>query len=73
MYVRYIYKLHDLHLPAGNYIEAGFTLLLHAKQLSWSLKVLHADHLYAAQTEFQRKETIYYRVIECFNKGKVRF
>lgn len=71
MYIRYIYKLHDLHLPAGNYTEAAFTLKLHATQLSWSQRMLHADHLYQAQTEFQRKETIYYRIIECFDKGKV--
>ncbi|KAF2367981.1 DHR-1 domain [Trinorchestia longiramus] len=70
MYVRYIYKLHDLHLPAGNFTEAGFTLQLHADQLDWSNKVLHADLLYPAQTELTRKEYIYNKIISYFDKGK---
>ncbi|XP_076035833.1 dedicator of cytokinesis protein 3-like isoform X2 [Oratosquilla oratoria] len=70
MYVRYIYKLHDLHLPVGNYTEAAFTLQLHAAQLSWSNRMLHADHLYPAQTETQRKEQIYRQIVNYFDKGK---
>ncbi|XP_037792049.1 dedicator of cytokinesis protein 4-like [Penaeus monodon] len=70
MYIRYIYKLHDLHLPAGNYTEAAFTLQLHADQLSWTQRMLHADHLYQAQTETQRKELIYMKIIDYFDKGK---
>lgn len=71
MYTRYIYKLHDLHLPAGNYTEAGFTLKLHASQLVWSSRVLHADLLYPAHTEMTRKEYIYHKIIDYFDKGKV--
>lgn len=71
MYIRYIYKLHDLHVPAGNYTEAAFTLQLHANQLSWTQRMLHADHLYPAQTETQRKELIYKKIIDYFDKGKV--
>ena len=71
MYTRYIYKLHDLHLPAGNYTEAGFTLQLHANQLHWTSRVLHADHLYPAQTEMRRKEYIYHKIIGYFDMGKV--
>ncbi|XP_066947355.1 dedicator of cytokinesis protein 3 isoform X4 [Macrobrachium rosenbergii] len=70
MYIRYIYKLHDLHLPAGNFTEAAFTLQLHASQLAWTQRMLHADHLYPAQTETQRKELIYMKIIENFDKGK---
>ena len=33
LYVRYIYKLAELHKKAQSYTEAGFTLLLHAKSL----------------------------------------
>ncbi|GLH11496.1 uncharacterized protein GBIM_16259 [Gryllus bimaculatus] len=40
MYLRYIYKLHDLHLPAENYTEAGFTMKLYADQLSWTSRSL---------------------------------
>ncbi|CAL4062202.1 unnamed protein product, partial [Meganyctiphanes norvegica] len=70
MYIRYIYKLHDLHIPADNYTEAAFTLQLHADQLQWSGRMLHQDHLYPAQTESQRKELIYKKIIEYFDKGK---
>ncbi|GIY19723.1 dedicator of cytokinesis protein 3 [Caerostris extrusa] len=35
MYVRYIYKLCELHLPAENYTEAAFTLKLHSDLLSF--------------------------------------
>ena len=37
MYVRYLYKLCDLHLGCDNYTEAAFTLLHHAKLISVSL------------------------------------
>jgi dedicator of cytokinesis protein 3 len=35
MYLRYIYKLHDLHIPAGSYTEATFMFKLQANDLSW--------------------------------------
>lgn len=40
MYIRYIYKLCDLHIPAENYTEAAFTLKLHADSLSWTRNLL---------------------------------
>ena len=33
LYIRYIYKLAELHQHNQNYTEAGFTLLLHTKGL----------------------------------------
>lgn len=33
MYIRYIYRLAELHEHDQSYTEAGFTLLLHAKGL----------------------------------------
>ncbi|XP_048816133.1 dedicator of cytokinesis protein 2 isoform X2 [Lagopus muta] len=35
MYIRYLYKLRDLHLDCENYTEAAYTLLLH----TWLLKM----------------------------------
>jgi len=87
MYVRYIYKLHDLNLSAENFAEAGFTLLLHAQMLGWSdenlpamdntgngnnttVASLHCS-IYPVQTETQRKEAIYLKVLNYFDKGKV--
>lgn len=56
MYLRYIYKLHDLHLSADNYNEAALTLQLHAAQLGWSNQLLTADGNHLSQMEWQRKE-----------------
>ena len=49
LYIRYVYKLHNLHLQAHNFAEAGFTLLLHAGQLGWSTRMLHADLQFPTQ------------------------
>lgn len=70
MYIRYIYKLCDLHLPAENYTEAAFTLKLHSDLLSWSDTILRADDHYREQPEWQRREALYLRIIEYFDKGK---
>eukprot|EP00058_Branchiostoma_floridae_P011871 XP_002597359.1 hypothetical protein BRAFLDRAFT_66495 [Branchiostoma floridae] len=70
MYIRYIYKLHDMHKEAENYTEAGFTLLLHAHMLNWTGLMLPEDEWYPRQQERERKEKIYVTVIEYFDKGK---
>lgn len=33
IYIRYIYHLSELHHASSNWVEAGFTLLLHAQLL----------------------------------------
>lgn len=70
MYIRYIYKLCELHLPAENYTEAAFTLKLHADLLTWSNRTLPADSRYCQQPEWQRRELLYLKIIEYFDKGK---
>ncbi|XP_016844337.1 dedicator of cytokinesis protein 3 isoform X2 [Nasonia vitripennis] len=70
MYLRYIYKLHDLHLAAENYTEAGFTMKLYADQLGWSSTLLAADHNHPQQPEWQRKELLYLKIIHYFDRGK---
>lgn len=82
MYIRYIYKLCDLHIPAENYTEAGFTLKLHADSLTWSRNVLPPSSALPAvhisqrhsqaplETERQLKERLYLSIIEYFDKGK---
>eukprot|EP00042_Codosiga_hollandica_P059226 m.908197 g.908197 ORF g.908197 m.908197 type:complete len:378 (-) comp60099_c0_seq2:1773-2906(-) len=34
-YLKYLYKLFDLHVAAESHIEAAFTLVLHASKLRW--------------------------------------
>uniref|UniRef100_A0A672ILR0 Dedicator of cytokinesis 1 n=1 Tax=Salarias fasciatus TaxID=181472 RepID=A0A672ILR0_SALFA len=76
MYIRYLYKLCDLHKECDNYTEAAYTLLLHAKLLKWSDEPC-AAHLtqrdgYQASTQGQLKDQLYQQIINYFDKGKVR-
>ena len=71
MYIRYIYKLSEIHLEASNLTEAGFTLLLHAELLEWSANKLQPENGYLTQPEWQRKEEIYLKIIDYFDRGSV--
>lgn len=71
MYIRYIYKLRELHLQCDNHTEAGFTLLLHADLLDWTEQTLHNDVEYPREQEWRRKERLYRQIIEHFDKGQV--
>ncbi|XP_070846199.1 dedicator of cytokinesis protein 1 isoform X1 [Chaetodon trifascialis] len=75
MYIRYLYKLCDLHKECDNYTEAAYTLLLHAKLLKWSDEPC-AAHLtqrdgYQATTQGQLKDQLYQQIINYFDKGKM--
>ena len=49
LYTRYIYKLQELHVEARSWAEAAFTLQLHARQLDWGTRMLHADLQFPTQ------------------------
>ncbi|XP_060650171.1 dedicator of cytokinesis protein 3 [Drosophila nasuta] len=71
MYLRYIYKLHNLHLQAENYTEAGYTLKLYASMLSWDRETQSfAPFDNGGQPEWQRKERLYHEILKYFDKGK---
>ncbi|GFO40503.1 dedicator of cytokinesis protein 3-like, partial [Plakobranchus ocellatus] len=70
MYIRYISRLYELHLQASNFVEAGLTLRLYAQLLSWSSAALPAEMSYPSQTEAKRKEELFNRILDCFDKGK---
>ncbi|CAL8073981.1 unnamed protein product [Orchesella dallaii] len=74
-YFRYVYKLHDLHLSAQNYTEAGFTLLLHGDHLNWDWERVLCETWdgvqYSRQREAERKEFIYLQVLAYFDQGKM--
>ncbi|XP_036279632.1 dedicator of cytokinesis protein 2 isoform X3 [Pipistrellus kuhlii] len=75
MYIRYLYKLRDLHLDCDNYTEAAYTLLLHTWLLKWSdeqctSQVMQTGQQYP-QTHRQLKETLYEIIIGYFDKGKM--
>ncbi|XP_048068171.1 dedicator of cytokinesis protein 5 isoform X2 [Ursus arctos] len=75
IYIRYLYKLRDLHRDSENYTEAAYTLLLHAELLQWSDKpcvphLLQRDSYYV-YTQQELKEKLYQEIISYFDKGKM--
>ncbi|XP_041854443.1 dedicator of cytokinesis protein 5 isoform X2 [Melanotaenia boesemani] len=75
IYIRYLYKLRDLHLDCENYTEAAYTLLLHAELLEWSDKPC-APHLIPRDgehvwTQQELKERLFHDIICYLDKGKM--
>uniref|UniRef100_A0A671UPQ4 Dedicator of cytokinesis 2 n=1 Tax=Sparus aurata TaxID=8175 RepID=A0A671UPQ4_SPAAU len=72
MYIRYLYKLRDLHLEGENYTEAAYTLLLHSRLLKWLDEMCSPQfESHGSQTQRQLKETLYDTIIDYFDKGKM--
>ncbi|CAH0555295.1 unnamed protein product [Brassicogethes aeneus] len=75
MYIKYLNKLYELHLDCDNYTEAAFTLIEHTKLLDWSyekLSTLLSNSKYdQCKTHRELKETLYYIIIDNFNRGKM--
>ncbi|MGH0116442.1 UNVERIFIED_CONTAM: hypothetical protein FKN15_017092 [Acipenser sinensis] len=75
MYIRYLYKLRDLHLDCENYTEAAYALQLHTRLLKWSddqcLPQVMPSDFHSSQTQRQLKETLYSTIIGYLDKGKV--
>ncbi|KAM6954210.1 dedicator of cytokinesis protein 5 [Aplochiton taeniatus] len=75
IYIRYLYKLRDLHLDCENYTEAAYTLLLHAELLEWSDKPC-APHLIPRDgshvwTQQELKERLFQEIMCYLDKGKM--
>ncbi|XP_067879106.1 dedicator of cytokinesis protein 5 isoform X2 [Heterodontus francisci] len=75
IYIRYLYKLRDLHRDCENYTEAAYTLLLHAELLQWSdqscaAHLIHRED-YQALTNRELKEKLYQEIIHYCDKGKM--
>ena len=77
MYLRYVYKLQELHLKCDNYTEAAHTLLLHADLLSWHSDPLSDSLKCTKYPSFHQhdylKEKLYDDIIALFDKGKVSY
>ncbi|NXX18316.1 DOCK2 protein, partial [Podargus strigoides] len=75
MYIRYLYKLKDLHVSYENYTEGAYTLLLHARLLKWSEEAntapMQGSHSPCLRTQRQLKEALYNQIIEYFDRGKM--
>lgn len=70
MYIKYIYKLVELHVLCNNYTEAGFTLQLHASLMDWTDTDLPKFLKFPKQQEWHRKEQLYLEIIDYLDKGK---
>ncbi|KAH6928334.1 hypothetical protein HPB50_014410 [Hyalomma asiaticum] len=59
MFVRYVHKLCELHLPAEHFAEAAFALRLHADLLPWE-----------ESEQGRLKEQLYLSMLHYFDRGK---
>ncbi|TAQ87457.1 hypothetical protein B7494_g4212 [Chlorociboria aeruginascens] len=73
IFIRYVHQLAQLQLDARNPTEAGLALRLHAELYDWDpTKIVSAlqDPEFPAQSEFDRKERIYFDIIKYYEDGE---
>ena len=72
-FLKYQYRLYDLHVKENNLVEAAITLKSHIDLLEWSQEtVLEPKHEYGFhdwQTEFERKEELMLKCIQLLGSG----
>jgi len=80
LYIRYLYKLHALHMKEENFTEAGFTLIYHSRMFDWSddeipahSKQIARERYNNVKTQMEVKEALYNDIIKYFDEAKVRF
>ncbi|KAK2597971.1 Deoxycytidine kinase 1 [Conoideocrella luteorostrata] len=73
IFVRYVHQLATLQAESRNHAEAGLALRLHADLYDWDptrqVKPL-AEPEFPGQTQFERKEKIYFDMIKHFEDGE---
>jgi dedicator of cytokinesis protein 3 len=73
MYIRYVHQLVELQADAQNFTEAGLALRLHAELYEWdpsgTVDPL-TDPSFPPQTAFDRKEQLYFHMIEHYENGQ---
>lgn len=74
IYLKHVYNLYEMHKNNQNFIEAGFTLKLHADLLEWNtakkLSPMPEYGFDSEETSFERKEKLYLKIIDCFETSK---
>jgi dedicator of cytokinesis protein 3 len=73
IYIRYVHQLVRLQVEAGNFTEAGLALRLHAELYEWDSTTAVEplfDPSFPAQTSFERKEHLYFQMIDYYEKGR---
>ena len=72
IYINYAHRLSNMQAQASNHTEAALALKLHADMLEWdTIQLLPAsfDPTYPEQSAFERKEQIYFQMINHFEEG----
>ena len=72
LYIAEAHHLSDVHLKAGNHVEAALALRLHSDLLEWNSHIMLAKHDALAmgeETEFERKENLMSRQIDVLEQG----
>lgn len=73
IYIRYVHQLVELQADAHNFTEAGLALRLHAELYEWD-PIATVDPLtepsFAPQSAFERKEQLYFQMIEHYENGQ---
>ncbi|GAB0135238.1 nrps [Epichloe bromicola] len=73
IFVRYVHQLATLQAESRNHAEAGLALRLHADLYDWDptrqVKPL-VEPEFPGQTQFERKEKIYFDMIKQFEEGE---
>ncbi|KAK2756222.1 hypothetical protein FQN54_005630 [Arachnomyces sp. PD_36] len=73
IFIRYVHELAKGQASSRNYTEAGLALQLHADLYDWDFNktvpaLLNPD--YPEQSSFERKESLYFQIIQHFEDGK---
>ncbi|KAK4690990.1 hypothetical protein P7C71_g5919, partial [Lecanoromycetidae sp. Uapishka_2] len=72
IFIRYVHQLADFQARLKNKTEAGLALRLHADLYSWEPTRVRSlvDPEYPEQFSFERKEQIYFEMINYFEEGE---
>lgn len=73
IYIRYVHQLVELQAEAQNFTEAGLALRLHAELYEWEPSTVIDplfDPNFPAQSSFERKEQLYFQMIDYYEKGQ---
>ncbi|KAL1970645.1 hypothetical protein VTN77DRAFT_4289 [Rasamsonia byssochlamydoides] len=73
IFIRYVHELAQMQAAERNYVEAGLALQFHADLYDWDVTKLVpalSNPAFPEQTAFERKEALYFEIIQHFEDGK---
>ncbi|KAJ5183341.1 hypothetical protein N7492_000957 [Penicillium capsulatum] len=73
IFIRYVHELAESQSAAGNFTEAGLALQFHADLYEWDLNKPVMELMtptFPAQSEFERKEALYFSMIQHFENAQ---